>query len=205
MTKLALLATACAVLLFTQIAFAQQADIMVGGSTLMAPTANNDSVSFHPPTEKGGIFPSVSGDYVRFKNRLGFNAEVAWRDKLAFYPDNGETYRPFFTDVNVLFEPRLRRKFYADLFAGVGIATTRFTLPGTTSCAVTTGGCVFYTSSNHFMEDLGVGLRYYVWHRIPRVFVRPEVHYYHIQNDIQFANSNVFRVGASVGYTIGNP
>jgi hypothetical protein len=203
--KFALLSAACAVLLFTQVASAQQGDIMVGGGTLMASSPNNDSVSFHPPTEKGGTYPSVSGDFIKFKHRLGFNAEVAWRDKVADYPGNGETYRPFFSDVNLLFQPRLRKKIGLDLFAGVGVASTHFTLPGATSCAVPTSGCIFYPSSNHFMEDLGGGLRYYVWHRIPRIFVRPEVHYYHIQNNVQFNSPNVFRVGASVGYTIGSP
>ena len=50
------------------------------------------------------------------------------------------------------------------------------------------------------MEDLGAGVRYYVWHHF---FVRPEVHYYHIQNNVEFNSDNVFRVGASIGYTIG--
>ena len=30
------------------------------------------------------------------------------------------------------------------------------------------------------MEDLGVGLRYYVWNHF---FVRPEIHYYHIDGN----------------------
>ena len=63
------------------------------------------------------------------------------------------------------------------------------------------GGCINYQSSNHFMEDLGGGIRYYVWHH---AFVRPEVHYYHIQsNTDEFSSNNVVRVGASIGYTIG--
>jgi hypothetical protein len=54
------------------------------------------------------------------------------------------------------------------------------------------------------MEDLGGGVRYYVWHRLPNVYVRPEVHYYHIQNNVEFNSSNLFRVGASIGYTFGS-
>ena len=66
-------------------------------------------------------------------------------------------------------------------------------------------GCINYTSNNHFMEDLGGGIRYYVWHHF---FVRPEVHYYHIQSTATqrqrwFNTNNVLRVGASIGYTIG--
>ncbi|MGA7473083.1 MAG: hypothetical protein WBW60_10150, partial [Candidatus Sulfotelmatobacter sp.] len=107
MRKFALLASACVVFLFTNFASAQQGDIMVGGSTLMSSAPNNDSVSFQPPTQKGGTYPSISGDFIKFKHRLGFNAETAWRDKRANYSDNGQTYRPFFTDVNALFQPRV--------------------------------------------------------------------------------------------------
>ena len=56
------------------------------------------------------------------------------------------------------------------------------------------------------MQDVGGGLRYYFWHH---AFVRPEVHYYHIDGNSNintggFSTDNVFRVGASLGYTIGN-
>ncbi|MGA8271868.1 MAG: outer membrane beta-barrel protein [Candidatus Sulfotelmatobacter sp.] len=204
MRKFALLASACVALLFTSIASAQQGDIMVGGGTLMSSSPNNDSVSFHPPTEKGGTYVHIGGDYIRFKHRLGFNAETAWRDKRVNYPDTGETYRPFFTDFNALYAPHIRKKIDLDLFAGIGVATYRFNVPDVTSCSIPTGGCTFYTSSNHFMEDLGGGVRYYVWHHFPHILVRPEVHYYHIQKNIEFTSSNVFRVGVSVGYTIGH-
>ena len=199
MIKFVLLSAASALLLFTQVASAQQGDILVGGGTLMASSPNNDSVSFHPPTEKGGTYPSVSGDFIKFKHRLGFNAEVTWRDKVADYPGNGETYRPFFSDVNVLFQPRLRKKIGLDLMAGIGAGDTR-----TYEQGVSCSQC--FNSSDHFMEHLGGGIRYYVWNH---VFVRPEIHYYHIQNnnsltDNGFFNSNnVFRVSASVGYTFG--
>ena len=172
---------------------------MLGGSILLSPTINNDSVNFQPPAEKGGTYFNVSGDLIPFKHRLGLNVETAWRYKRRDYPDNGESVRPFLTDFNVLFQPKLTKKFGLDLFAGIGVASNRFNLPA--SCNIP--GCINYTSSNHFMEDLGVGLRYYVWHRLPHVFVRPEVHYYHIQNNVEFNSNNVFRVGASIGYTLG--
>ena len=202
MRKFALLTSVWGLLLLANSARAQQVDILVGGSTLMASSPNNDSVAFRPPTERGGTFVSVGGNYIRFKHRLGFNVETAWRDKLAHYPDTNETYRPFFTDFNGLFQPKLKKKVGLDLFAGVGIATNRFTLPDVTSCSIPTSGCTFYTSSNHFLEDLGGGIRYYVWHRLPNISVRPEVHYYHIQNNKEFSTPNVFRVGVSIGYTI---
>jgi hypothetical protein len=196
--KFALLASVCAVLLFANFASAQQEDILVGGSILESLASPSDVVSFQPLTEKGGIYPSLGVDVVAFKHRLGLNVETSWRYHQASYYGY-ENYRPILTDVNALFQPKLTKKIGLDLFAGVGIASNRFDLLG--SCG--SPGCINYASSNHFMEDLGGGLRYYVWHRLPHIFVRPEGHYYHIQNNLGFNSNNVFRVGVSVGYTIG--
>jgi hypothetical protein len=93
----------------------------------------------------------------------------------------------------------LGKKIGLDVMGGIGISATRFYLPEITSCNFT--GCINYDSSHHFMEHLGGGIRYYVWHH---VFVRPEIHYYHVQNNTnEFNTENLFRVGASLGYTIG--
>jgi hypothetical protein len=163
----------------------------------MSSSANSDSVNFHPPTEKSGSYLSLSGDFVGFRHsRLGLNVETAFRLRQANY-DGTETYRPILTDVNALFQPRVTEKLGLDLFAGVGVASNRFNLK--TSCNIPS--CINYTSSNHFMEDFGGGIRYYVWRH---VFVRPEVHYYHIHNNVEFNSNNVIRVGASIGHTIGH-
>jgi hypothetical protein len=217
--KFALLVAACAALLFASLASAQQpqsappqqpapqaqpapplqVDILVGGSILESATRTSDSVNFHPLTEKDGIYPSISVDFVGFKKtRLGFNVETSWRYHQGNYYGY-ENYRPIFTDVNAFFQPRLSKKLGLDLMAGVGVASNRFNI--LSSCGIP--GCINYTSSTHFMEDLGGGFRYKVWHRLPHIFLRPEAHYYHIQNNLGFSSNNVFRVGASVGYAIG--
>jgi hypothetical protein len=193
--RFAPIASAYTVFLFATLAHTQQVDIALGGSTLMASSPTSSSVNFQPPSEKGGTYINISGDFVKFKHRLGLNVETAWRYKTGNY-EGYETYRPIFTDVNALFQPKLGKKLGLDLMGGVGVASTRFNL--VTSC--NSPGCINYTSSNHFMEDLGGGIRYYVWRH---VFVRPEVHYYHIQNNQEFNSNNVIRVGASIGYTIG--
>jgi hypothetical protein len=171
-------------------------DLLVGGSTLKSFTPLSDSANFHPLVEQDGLYVSIGGDFVGFrKRRLGLSFETAWRYHQASYYGY-ENYRPFFTDANAFFQPKLTKKLGLDLMAGVGIASNRFTILG--SCTIP--GCVNYTSSNHFMEDIGGGIRYRVWHRLPNLFVRPEARYYHIQNNQGFTNS-VFRVGASIGYT----
>jgi hypothetical protein len=186
--------------LFASFASAQQqVDILVGGATLKSFPPKNDSVNFHPLTETNGTYISIGGDYIGFrKRRLGLNFETSWRYRQASYYGY-ENYRPILTDGNALFQPMLTKKLGLDLMAGVGVASNRFNLFG--SCSIP--GCVNYTSGNHFMEHLGFGIRYRVWHRMPHIFIRPEAHYYHIQNNLGFATNNVFRVGASVGYAIG--
>jgi hypothetical protein len=199
--KFALLISALTVLLSASFASAQeqQLDILVGGSILETFPPINDSVNFKPPTEKGGTYLAVGVNLVKFEHHLGLNVETSWRYKQGDY-EGYETFRPVFTDVNALFQPRLSKRISLDLIGGIGVASNRFNLLA--SCNIP--GCVNYNSSNHFMEDLGAGVRYYVWHRLPHVFVRPEAHYYHIQNNREFNTNSVFRVGASIGYTIGS-
>lgn len=196
--KFALLASACTVLLFSGFASAQQqVDILVGGATLKSFALINDSANFHPPAEQNGTYLSIGGDFVGFrKRRLGLSFETSWRYHPGSYYGY-ETYRPILTDANVFFQPRLNKKLGLDFMAGIGVASNRFNILG--SCNIP--GCVNYNSSNHFMQDLGVGLRYRIWHRLPHIFVRPEAHYYYIENNREFNANSVVRVGVSFGYT----
>lgn len=201
--KFALLAFACTAVLLASFATAQQVDIAVSGSTIVAESTLNDSANFQPPILKNGSYIGLNGDFVGYKKRrVGLYFETAWRYRQTSYPFNGETYRPIFTDANVLYQPvvgnLLGRQVGLDLTAGVGVATTHFNLPAGNSCSLAAGGCINYNTRNHFMEDLGFGVRYRVWRRF---FVRPELRYYHVQNYVEFNSSNVFRVGASFGYT----
>jgi hypothetical protein len=195
----------CALLLFFTTLSHAQVDIAVGGGITLASKSTSASEAAIPPTEKGGIYPAIGvnvllkNDYA-LKHRLGLNVETSWRYHEGDYYGY-EKYRPILTDVNALFQPKLTKKIGLDFTAGLGIADTRFYLPGTTACVSAPGTC--YTSSNHFMEHLGAGIHYYVWHRIPNVFIRPEIHYYHIQDNFEFHSDNLLRAGASIGYTFG--
>ena len=200
MRKLALLTPVFALLFSCHFAAAQQGDIMFFGGTLLSSSPSTSQLFSGNIAEKGGTYLGVSGDIVGFKKRLGFNIETSWRASQASYLGY-ETYRPILTDFNALFQPKLGKKVGLDLFGGIGIASTRFYVPYATSCSYFSG-CINYTTSDHFLEDIGAGVRYYVWHH---VFVRPEIHYYHIQGNTDvFSTDNVFRVGGSIGYTIGN-
>jgi opacity protein-like surface antigen len=205
--KLALFAPLFALLFSVQFASAQQGDIMFGGGTLLSSAASSSQQITGNIAERGGTYLNVAGDVVGFKRRLGFMVETSWRASQASYIPGQINYRPILTDFNVMFQPKLGKKVGLDLFGGIGIASTRFYYPFTTSCSYFSG-CINYTSNHKFMQDAGAGIRYYVWHH---VFVRPEIHYYHIDGNSNtntvnpggFSSDNVFRVGASIGYTIG--
>jgi hypothetical protein len=197
--KLALLATVFSILLFANIASAQQGDAMLGFGTVMSPSSASSSLSTATIPETGGLYPTISGDVI-FHRRIGFNAEVSWRGSQGLYGgcEGCQPYRPIIYDFNADFQPRLGRRLGADLMAGIGGQDTRFYGYTPTSGCVYFGAC--YSSDNKFLIHIGGGVRYYFWHH---VFIRPEVHYYSIINQDAFSSGNILRVGGSLGYTIG--
>jgi hypothetical protein len=204
--KLALLVAVCAFFFVANIAFAQQGDVMFGAGTLLSSSASAAQQVSGNISEKGGTYLNISADVV-FHKRFGFMWETSWRASQGTYIPDQINFRPILTDFNALYQPRLGKKLGLDLFGGIGLASTRFYYPFTTNCSYFSG-CINYTSNHEFMQDLGGGIRYYAWHNF---FVRPEIHYYHIDGNSQtnianpggFSSDNLFRVGASIGYTIG--
>jgi opacity protein-like surface antigen len=205
--KLTLFASVFGILFLAQFASAQQGDFFFGGGTLLSSAANSSQQITGNIAERGGTYLNVGGDVVGFKRRFGLMGEVSWRASQGPYIPGQIDYRPILTDFNALYQPKLGKKVGLDLFGGIGIASNRFYYPFTTSCSYFSG-CINYTSNHNFLQDAGAGVRYYVWNHF---FVRPEIHYYHIDgnnntniaNPGGFSSNNVFRVGASIGYTIG--
>lgn len=200
MRKFAFLATVVAFISLVNFASAQQADAMLGFGTLLSPGADacgaSSSVNLTCP-ERGGLYTNISADVILHR-RVGFGFDATWRS-LGNFAGLGQAYRPILFDFNGVYQPKLGKKVGADLFGGIGWQTTRFYSYQPTYSCYAFGAC--YNSANHFLVDLGAGIRYYVW---GHVFVRPEARYYHILNNGDFFSSdNVIRVGASIGYTIG--
>jgi len=192
------LTSACTLVLFAGLAGAQQIDIAVGGSTLYSFKPITASEAFLPPPEKGGTYPTVSAEVFPW-GRLGINGELAFRYKQGLY--NGyQNFRPILYDFNAVYAPRISRKITAEVMAGIGGQRLIF-YNSFNSCTAATSGCVAYISSNHFLGHLGVGVRYNFWRHF---FIRPEAHYYLINNNFEFHSDNLFRVGASIGYTLGS-
>jgi hypothetical protein len=195
--KTTLLTALCGFFFLAGFAHAQQGDAMFGVGTLLSSgssTCNNFSCIV---PEKGGTYPSISADVI-FHKRIGFDFETAWKATQGAYGGpGGQPYRPILTDFNAMYQPRIGKKIGLDLMGGVGWQSTRFYLDYCTSEFT----CNNFTSSHHFLVDVGGGIRYYVWNH---VFVRPEAHYYNILNNTnEFGSNNIIRVGASIGYTIG--
>jgi hypothetical protein len=193
--KFAFVPSACAALLFATLARAQHVDVAVGAGTLFSTKNPTASLSYLPPAEKGGIYPSFSIARI-LQNRFGYNAEVSFRDKQGVY-NNFQKYRPILYDVNAVFAPRLSKKITADLMGGIGGETILFYNPYG-NCGFPSG-CSTHLNSNHFLFHLSADIRYTVWRQM---FVRPEAHYYRIANNtIDFHSDNVLRLGASIGFT----
>lgn len=199
MRKFCSLTFVFALLLFASFAQAQepQVDVAGGGSTLWSSKDNTASEAFLPPPLKGGTYPSLFFQYLNAKDR-GINIEGAFRYHKGVY-NNFQFYRPIIIDANGVYSHRLAAKTHGDFMAGAGLMTLLFY--GVGSCPLPAGGCSANLNSSHFLLHGGFGVRYYAWRN---VFIRPEVHYYFIVNNHQFHSDNVFRLGASVGYTFGH-
>ncbi len=178
-------------------AHAQQLDLAVGGSTLWSPKNTTASVGFLPPPLKGGVYPTVSAEYIG-EGHFGLLAEGSFRYHYTYY-NNYQQYRPIMYDINGVYATRLAKKTRGDFMAGIGGETLLFYSP-TYSCGIPTGGCRTFLNSTHFLVHAGVGIRYMAWRG---VFVRPEAHWNFVPNNFQFHSDNVFRVGVSVGYSFG--
>ena len=192
--KLTLIAALFVFCFFERPAHGQQFDAAFGLGTVSSGAPTTSQGLFFPSL-RGGLYPSVSADFL-LARRLGIEGEFAWRGSQAQY-GGVEPYRPIFYAINAIWAPKLAKPITAELLAGIGGEDLRFygnlnynPLAGYTN----------YTSSNHFMGDIGGGIRAYVWHN---AFVRPEVRLYLIHNNVEFSSGYVARYGVSLGYSFG--
>jgi hypothetical protein len=178
-------------------AWAQQVDAAFAGGSLLSSSNSFNSFGL-TPAEGGGAFVGFNGD-VLFKGNLGVQAEVNWRASQGLYAGQFP-YRPVFWDFNAIYARRFNRQFGAEVLGGIGGESIRF-YQGQYNCDYY-GNCTNYVSSNHFMADVGGGIRAYVWRN---AFVRPEARLYLIHNNVEFSSGHPFRFGVSIGYTFGGP
>jgi len=179
--------------------WAQQIDVALAGGSL-ASSGNGFSGGSFLPTEGGGAFLGFNGD-VLFKPLLGGNlgvqAEVNWKASQGLYAGQ-IPYRPLFYDFNAIYAKRFSKYVGVEALAGIGGESIRF-YSDSYSCDIY-GDCTNYVSSNHFMGDVGGGIRFYPYGNF---FVRPEMRLYLINNNEEFSSSHPVRYGVSIGYEFG--
>ena len=200
MKKLLAFSVLAGAFLFALGAQAQEFHGAFGFGTVKAPGVSTDSNGTIFPSVSGGLYPSFSGFFI-LKHHLGFGGEVAWRASRGLYTESGSTffaqapYRPIFYDFDAVYGSKFGKKFGGDVMAGIGGEDlrfyTQFTCNGFT-------GCTNYVSSNHFAGHLGADIRYYFW---GNAFIRPEIHYYVVHNNVEFNGANVSRFAVSIGYS----
>ena len=196
MTKFVSLAVLCALFGCAAFAHAQKLDLAVSGSTLWSSKNSTASVGFLPPPLKGGTFVGGNAQY-KWSKHLSFNVEGSVRYHQGIY-NAFQPYRPILYDANAVYTTQYAPKVRGDFMAGIGGETLLFYSPF--GCGIPSGGCRSYIDRTHFLTHLGAGVRYYLWRN---VFLRPEVHWYFVPNNYEFHSDNVFRLGASLGYTFG--
>ena len=188
----------CLLVMIATAAWGQQMDFAFGVSTISSPAYNStSSIPTYPPQSlTGGAYPSISGDFL-LRKHFGIMGEIAWRASEGLY--NGyQPYRPLFWDFNGLYLHKLSKHVVAEFSAGIGAESTRF-YTNFYSCNYF-GGCTNYATSTHFMGQFGAGLKLYARGGF---FIRPEVHYYLVNNNVEYTSSHVLRYGGSIGYTFG--
>jgi len=192
--KITLAAVAVAFCLIGCSAFGQQLDVGFGVSGTSSASGTTSNGLFFP-SDRGGLYPGFSADFM-VHHRLGVEGELFWRASQNLY-GGYQPYRPLFYAFNAIWAPQLTRNLTAEVVGGIGGEDLRFygiqnynPLSGYTN----------YTSSNHFMGDVGGGIRAYFWHT---AFLRPEVRLYLINNNAEFSSGRVVRYGATLGYSFG--
>lgn len=193
MKKNIVIATTVVFLFLATAAFAQF-DAAFGVSTVKSSAATTSN-GFLFPSVSGGAYPGFSADFL-VHHHLGVEGELYWRASQSLY-GGYQPYRPLFYAFNAIYAPKLTKNITAELMGGIGGEDVRFY--GYTNCS-SFFGCTTYTSSNHFMGDVGGGIRAYIWHDL---FIRPEARLYLVHNNAEFSSGTIGRFGVSIGYSFG--
>ncbi len=172
-----------------------QGDIGFSVGTLTAPSSASASGNHSPQTIGGGAYLTISGNFL-FRNNLGFGSEVSWRASQNLY-QGYQPFRPIFYDFHATYAPNLGRRAQLELIGGLGGLSTHFYTPFYTCNFYV---CTNYATSNHFMGDVGAGVRFYVFNSL---FLRPEFREYFIDNAYEFSSGHASREGVTLGYAFG--
>lgn len=176
-------------------ASAQSVDAFFGFNALTSPKNVFENDTLGNGYMGGGLYPSI-GATLWLVHGLGVNGEVAWRGGTTYY--YGVPIRLIFYDFNLAWNPiSISRSIKPDLYVGLGADSLR-AYEGEYIC--TTFSCSDYVSSTHGDLHLGADVKVYVTEHL---FVRPEIHWYDIRHDYEYNVPYAWRLGVSIGYTLG--
>ena len=173
-----------------------QMDVAFGASTVNSADLYALTFIFGPQPLNGGTYLSFTGNQIFDKDQVGVGGEISWKASQAIYAGY-QPYRPIFWDFNGVWVPKIGRRAAGEFQAGIGAESIRFYNNFYTCNFVS---CTNYTTSTHFMGHFSAGVRLYV---TPNVFLRPEGHFYLVNNNQEFTSNKIIRHGVSLGYTFG--
>src|SRR4030095_14592666 len=173
-----------------------QLDVAFGAGTITSADSYTPTSIFGPQPLNGGTYLSLSGNQIFFKNQFGVGGAISGRASQALYAGY-QPYRPIFWDFNGVWVPKLGKRASGEFQAGIGAESIRFYNNFYTCNFVS---CTNYTTSTHFMVHFSAGLRLYF---LGNAFIRPEVHFYPVNNNQEFTSNKIVRYGISLGYTFG--
>src|SRR5260370_27014928 len=188
-----LVAAACAFFFIVSSARAQQLEAGFAVSGDIVTRASSASGNFFRQYMGGGAYAGFSADYL-LRHHFGVGFEVNWSASRTNYK-GVQPFRPILYDFNGVYAPPLGKRAALELQGGIGVSSTRFYQPFFTCTFIS---CTNFAASNHFLGQVGGGIRFYFWHN---VFLRPEARYYAIHNNVEFAGSRVTRFGVTLGYS----
>jgi len=196
--KLIVVVIAAAFFVLVSNAFGQGFDVAFGVGSISSSNPTTGPCSSGTcifPSERGGLYPGFSANLLVHR-RVGIEGDVFWKASQGLY-GGFQPYRPIFWSFNAIWVPHISKNFSGELLGGIGGEDLRFY--GNLNFSPVFGYTT-YTSSNHFMGDVGGGIRAYFWHD---AFLRPEVRLYLINNNVEFSSDRVLRYGVSLGYSFG--
>jgi len=185
-------------LALANVASAQQIDLGFGVGTISSESASSTPSLNQPPVSlKGGAYPAISGDVLFFRKHFGIGGNIAWRASQA-NPPGAQPYRPILWDIDGMWVPPLGKHAAAEFSAGIGAESTRF-YTNVYNCNYLSG-CSNYVTSSHFLGQFGAGLKVYAHGGF---YIKPEVHLYLVNNNVEYTSAHAIRYGGTIGYTFG--
>lgn len=147
----------------------------------------------------GGTMADLGASMMLTKH-YGIGGDLSWRTSQGAYA--GLNYRPFFYNVDGVYQPVKTKRFEPEFRAGLGGVSVRYSV-NQTACDQFVGCSTsnqFVESSSHFALHGAAAARIYF---AKNAFVRPAFDLRYVNNFYQFGNNWVPQYSIGVGWSFG--